>query len=266
MPRCFVLMPFAARFKEVYDYGIEPAATAAGFTCDRVDKAFAPRAIIADIITGIFSADVIVADISGSNPNVFYELGVANTIDNKTVVICGGDDHKLPFNLRAYRVIFYSRTVEGIQKDLRDQLEQALRGAATWRSHASNPVQDFRPVHYTVPLQKQAETEGQIARLKEELRALRGEKERREVMAVILLLPEVEFQHLRNLASEGPFNYLRRDPFLAELRKLRSLGLIRMKGGATIGGLPKEGDLKDYLELSDPAREVLEELFRRFAQ
>ena len=46
MPRCFVLMPFAARFREVYDYGIEPAATAAGFTCDRVDKAFAPGAII----------------------------------------------------------------------------------------------------------------------------------------------------------------------------------------------------------------------------
>jgi hypothetical protein len=265
MAKCFVLMPFAAEFKEAFEYGIKPAAEAAGFTCYRADEPYEAGAIIDGIIKGIFSSDVIVADISTSNPNVFYELGVAHTIDNKTIVICEKGRERLPFDLRAYRIIFYNRTIEGIKDNLRQQLERALKDFGNWRNSPNNPVQNFRPIHYAVPLLDQARLENRIEELTEELYDLRAEKERSEVRAVILALPEIEFQHLRNLAAQGAFAYVKRDPFLAELWKLRSLGLIRTKPGATIGELPAAGDLKEHLELSQPAREVLEELFRRFA-
>jgi hypothetical protein len=265
-PTCFVLMPFAEEFEEVYEHGIGPAAEAAGFECYRADHAFGPSAIISDIVKSIFSADVIVADVSGSNPNVFYELGVAHTIDNKTVVISEKTGETLPFDLTAYRVIFYRRSIDGIKKDLRGRLERHLTQLGSWKNHPTNPVQDFRPVQYAVPLQGQAGLELTVEKLKQDVSALRREKRHVELRTLILSLRDIEFRHLKSLAAEGPFTYEKRSAFLDELRKLRSLGLIRNKSGTTIGGIPGTGNLKDYLELTELTREVLEEIFRWIAE
>jgi len=265
-PTCFVLMPFAEDFDEVYDHAIRPAAEAAGFDCDRADHAFGPRAIISNIIEGAFSADVIVADVSGSNPNVFYELGIAHAIDNKTIVICERTEEPLPFDLAAYRVIFYRRGIVGIKEDLRRRLERDLKQLDSWKKHSTNPVQDFRPIRYAVPLQDQAALERSIEKLKEEIRVLRMENRLSELKTLILSLREIEFQHLRNLAAEGPFIYERRSAFIDELRKLRSLGLIRNKPDTPIGGIPATGNLKDHIELTDLTREALEQMFRWFGE
>jgi hypothetical protein len=265
-PTCFVLMPFAEEFNEVYEHAISPAAEAAGFLCHRADHAVGPNAIISDIIESIFSAGVIVADVTGSNPNVFYELGVAHTIDNKTVVICEKTDKPLPFDLAAYRVIFYRRTIEGIRTELRGKLEKHLTQLGSWKNHPTNPVQHFRPVKYKVPLKSQAELEQKVRSLEGDVRALRKEMRRGELRTLILSLREIEFRHLRGLAAEGPFNYEKHSAFLDELRKLRSLKLIRNKRDTTIGGVPQKGDLKDYLELTELTREVLEEMFRWIAE
>jgi hypothetical protein len=261
-PTCFVLMPFAKEFEEVYEHGIAPAAEVAGFSCHRADHAVGPNAIISHIIKSIFAADVIVADVTGSNPNVFYELGVAHTIDNKTLVICERSDKQLPFNLAAYRVIYYNRSIEGIKEELRSKLVKHLTELHTWKNHPTNPVQDFRPIQYTVPLQGQAELEDRIKELKGEIRALGNEMQRGELRTLILSLSEIEFRHLRNLAAEGPFNYEKRHAFLVELRKLRTLKMIKNKPNTSIGGIPQTGDLKDYLELTALTREVIEEMFR----
>jgi len=73
-------MPFAAEFREVYDHGILPAAQNAGFECFRADDAIGTRNIVSDIVESLFAVDAIVADLTGENPNVFYELGVAHSI------------------------------------------------------------------------------------------------------------------------------------------------------------------------------------------
>jgi len=265
-PTCFVLMPFAGDFEEVFAYAIKPAAEAAGFDCNRADQAFGPRAIISDIIEGIFAADAIVADVSGSNPNVFYELGVAHAIDNKTIVICEKTSEVLPFDMAAYRVIFYRRGIDGIKEELRSKLEKDLKQVDRWKKHSTNPVQDFRPVKYVVPLQDQEALEHSIDGLKEEIRLLRKENRLSELKTLIHSLREIEFQHLRNLLKEGPFRYEKRSAFIDELRKLRSLGLIRNKSDTPIGGIPATGNLKDYIELTDLTREVLEQMFRWFGE
>lgn len=264
-PTCFVLMPFADDFKEVFEHAIRPAAEAAGYDCYRADRAFGPSAIISDIIKSIFSSAIIVADISGSNPNVFYELGVAHTIGNKAIVISQRTHQQLPFDLKAYRVIFYRKTIDGIKEDLRSQLDRAFSDFPSWRTQPTNPVQDFRPIHYCVPLEAQAHLEHTLEELKHDLRGLRNENRRNDLRRLILALGQIEFHHLRNLASQEPFSYVRRPPFLDELRKLRSLGLIRNKPDTTIGGIPETGDLKEYLELTELTREVLEEMFRWFS-
>ena len=86
--KCFVLMPFAREMRQVFEHAIKPAAKASGYDCFRADDASGPRNIISEIIDNIFKSDVIVADITGNNPNVFFELGVAQTIANKTIMIC----------------------------------------------------------------------------------------------------------------------------------------------------------------------------------
>jgi len=259
-------MPFADEFKEVYDHAIEPAASDAGFDCYRADHAFGPRAIISHIIKSIFSADVIIADVSGSNPNVFYELGIAHTVENKTIVICEKTGEPLPFDLAAYRVIFYTKTIGGIKEELRAKLKRDLTQLDAWKKHSTNPVQDFRPVQYAVPLQEQANLERTIEELKNKNTALTKEKRHNELRAIILSLREIEFRHLKHLGAEGPFDYVKRSAFQDELRKLRSMGLIRNKPGTTIGGIPATGDLKEFLELTDVAREVIEEIFRWTAE
>ena len=257
-------MPFAEEFEEVYEYAIAPAAEDAGFHCHRADHAVGPSAIISDIVNSIFAADVVVADITESNPNVFYELGVAHAIENKTLVICEKTKQELPFDLAAYRVLFYYRTIKGVRTDLRETLKKHLTQLDIWKKRPNNPVQNFRPVKYAVPLQSQTFLERRIKELREEIREARKETRRAEARTIILALREIELRHLKKLLAEGPFVYDKHSAFLDELRKLRSLHLIKNRPGTNIGGIPQSGNLKDYLELTAPARDVLEEIIRLF--
>ena len=130
--KCFVLMPFLAEHREVFEHAIKPAAENAGFECFRADDPVGPRNIVCDIVEALFNADAIVADLTSSNPNVFYELGIAHAIANKTIMICEKTNKRLPFDLAGYRTIFYERNIDGISKALRNDLETTLRALDSW--------------------------------------------------------------------------------------------------------------------------------------
>lgn len=162
---CFVLMPFAKKYRQVFEHGIKPVAQKAGFQCIRADHPVGPQNIVRDIIKSIFTADVIVADISEANPNVFYELGVAHSIPKKTtILICDKQNSKLPFDLASYRTIFYDNNIDGIRKVLRKKLERAFKKFDESVIGPTNPVQDFLPpereplVLERIKLQQQIET------------------------------------------------------------------------------------------------------------
>ncbi|MCI0443939.1 hypothetical protein L0152_12095 [bacterium] len=106
---CFVLMPFHTGMKQVYTDAIKPACEKANFKPLRADELIGPYNIHRDIIKYIFSSDVIIADLTGWNPNVFYEMGVAHTLDNKTMMIIQ-EGEKLPFDIGNYRCIYYEPT------------------------------------------------------------------------------------------------------------------------------------------------------------
>jgi len=82
---CFVIMPFKEERWEVFEYGIAPACAQAGFQAVRVDQLQGVFNITREIIEHIFRCEVIIAEVTDQNPNVFYEMGVAHTVDNKTV-------------------------------------------------------------------------------------------------------------------------------------------------------------------------------------
>ena len=74
-PFVFVLMPFGEDFYDVYHF-IRTACENAGAYCERVDEQFHREIIIQRIYNQIAKADLIVADMSQRNPNVFYEVSI----------------------------------------------------------------------------------------------------------------------------------------------------------------------------------------------
>ncbi|HYG61069.1 MAG TPA: hypothetical protein VEL74_00690 [Thermoanaerobaculia bacterium] len=77
----FVLMPFDESFDDVYEAGIKPACKDAGAYCERVDEQIFVESILARVYNQIAKADVIIAEMTGRNPNVFYEVGYAHALN-----------------------------------------------------------------------------------------------------------------------------------------------------------------------------------------
>jgi hypothetical protein len=256
--KCFVLMPFANEMRQVFEHAIKPAAETLEYDCFRADNASGPRNIISEIIDNIFKSDAIVADITGNNPNVFFELGVAQTIANKTIMICEKSVDKLPFDFLNYRVIFYERTIEGISTHLRREIELSLSLFESWSNESTNPVQDFRPVKYMIPLSDQADIENSLRQEKIRNRMLQRELHRKEIMNYSILISEIELMHLQQLGGTGPFEFRRVDAFIAELIHLQSLGLIMELGTRNIKKIPREGDLKEHVALSPRGKEYVD--------
>ena len=85
-------------------------------------------------------------------------------------------------------------------------------------------------------------------------RQLQQEVELEDIRLIIpLLLPETERKHLRNLASGAVTSYKGNNALRAELRRLRSIGLIRGRGNHAIGEMKDDVvvALPDYVELTN---------------
>jgi hypothetical protein len=103
--KVFVVMPYHPKFEDTY-YGIKDACEKADLICTRVDEAVSPGTIIDQIYDSITSAGLIIADLTGSNPNIYYEIAVAHTL-GKEVLLIARESSPLPFDLASQRVIFY---------------------------------------------------------------------------------------------------------------------------------------------------------------
>ena len=68
-----------------------------------------------DIWIGINEAKVVIAEITGKNPNVFYELGIAHTL-GKDVILITQNMKDIPFDLNRYRIIEYEDNSDGYDK------------------------------------------------------------------------------------------------------------------------------------------------------
>lgn len=76
-PFVFVLMPFDPSFDDIYKFGIKGAAEDAGAYTERIDDQIFREGILDRVFNQINKADVVVADMTGRNPNVFYEVSDA---------------------------------------------------------------------------------------------------------------------------------------------------------------------------------------------
>jgi nucleoside 2-deoxyribosyltransferase len=118
----FVLMPFDASFDDIYTLGVKETAKLLGIIAERVDEQiFHKENILERIYNQINSADFIISDMTGRNPNVFYETGYAHA-KGKTCLLLTSNADDIPFDLKHHRHIVYGNSIQ----NLRNALEKDL--------------------------------------------------------------------------------------------------------------------------------------------
>lgn len=122
--QCFVLMPFQEALTAVYEHGIKPQVESMGMQCKRADEIYSGQAILGDIWTSIQTAELIIVDCTGKNPNVMYELGLCHALWKKVILLSQSLDD-VPFDLRQWRVIWYDFTFAGAAR-LKEELGRAI--------------------------------------------------------------------------------------------------------------------------------------------
>lgn len=128
---CFVLMPFRDEFDEILGV-IRSVVKRYGLECRRADEVYRAGNVIQMILDDIEEAEIIISDLTGRNPNVFYETAIAHMKkDPHKVILLAQRDEDVPFDLQALRYLRYSNNREGREKlkhCLREFIRQGIKG------------------------------------------------------------------------------------------------------------------------------------------
>ena len=102
----FVIMPFAEDFKSIYEDHIKVIVEGLNLTVNRADNISTGYPIMQNVWSALNACRLVIADCTSRNANVFYELGIAHTL-NKHVVIITQDMHDILFDINQFRAIKY---------------------------------------------------------------------------------------------------------------------------------------------------------------
>lgn len=151
-PMCFVVGPIGeagSTIRRKADWlliGIIKSvleATEFNFHVKRADDDDTPGSIADAVIIDVLEADLVVADLTGFNPNAFYELGLRHMTEKPTVHIIA-ENVKLPFDNYAQRTIFFELDdIVSIEKG-KARLAEAVRTVLAPGFAVRNPVTQAR--------------------------------------------------------------------------------------------------------------------------
>ncbi len=135
-------MPGGPDFDRVYLDAVAPAARDVGLVPERAGSLVSSGPVVSAVIDRIARADVMIADVSTSSPNVFYELGLRHGLSPKTTLLLAVEGSAIPFDLAGMAVLFYP--VESLDL-LKGRIVYALRSRLDTDS-IDSPVFDLFPV------------------------------------------------------------------------------------------------------------------------
>jgi len=118
-----VMMPFSPEFDVIYET-IEASVEDAGLTCARADDIWENHHVMDDVLSLLWRARIVIADLTGKNANVFYETGLAHVLPRPTVLLTQHPDD-VPFDLRSIRYLRYGLGT-GERAKLRKELTARL--------------------------------------------------------------------------------------------------------------------------------------------
>ena len=132
-PHAFVVMQFSAPHTDVYPSVIRSVCAEFGITAIRADELYGPGVIVQDIVEQVVSAQLVIADISEANANVYFEVGYA-LASKKPIILLAKKGTALPFDVSGFRVLFYEDSIGGkakVEDGLRKHLTALVGPAAT---------------------------------------------------------------------------------------------------------------------------------------
>jgi tetratricopeptide (TPR) repeat protein len=158
-PHAFVAMPFGVKpgvdgepidFNRVYGEYIAPALEAAGLEAFRADEEIRAGDIRTDMFQELLVADLVIADLSIDNPNVWYELGVRHALRARGVVLVSGGRVPAAFDLYTDRKVRYGLKHGGpdpatIEDDKRKLTEMVKATMESWHGRKVSPVYNLMP-------------------------------------------------------------------------------------------------------------------------
>jgi hypothetical protein len=111
--RAFAAMEYTDKFNRLYVEILKPTVEDAGLWCLRADEIYGAGAIADDIQFAIKTSQIVIAEISGFNPNVMHEIGLAQSLGKPTVILCQDSyrENEIPSNIRHIRRIMYGNDV-----------------------------------------------------------------------------------------------------------------------------------------------------------
>jgi hypothetical protein len=135
---CFVIAPIGTpdsderkRSDKVFRHVIKPAVEPCGYEAYRGDHETEPGVILTTIVRRLLQAPLVIADLSGRNPNVFYELAVRHTF-RKPVILLMQQGEAVPFDVGGLRIITLDHTdldnVESVKRQIGDQIRAIESG------------------------------------------------------------------------------------------------------------------------------------------
>jgi len=169
---CFVIMPFGGWLDDYYQGIYHPAITAAGLEPHRADDLFRPSTIVNDIWAYTKKARLVLADLSGKNPNVFYELGLAHALAKPAILVVESMDD-VPFDLRALRVLVYDKNAPDWGRILKDKVQAAI--GEVLKSPVEAVLPAFLETRGSTPKPTVTPQEKEILELRQQIDLLREE-------------------------------------------------------------------------------------------
>jgi tetratricopeptide (TPR) repeat protein len=157
--RAFIVMPFGLKttasgsaidFDTVYQQYLKPAVEQAGLFPHRADADKFGGSIHADMFQELLLADLVVADLTIDNPNVWYEIGVRHALRMAGVVMTYALRDRLPFDVAGQRMVRYTLSGNALDPEKLEAERGALMEAITatlgaWRGRRISPVYDQLP-------------------------------------------------------------------------------------------------------------------------
>ncbi|MFC4527068.1 hypothetical protein ISN76_10220 [Dyella halodurans] len=128
-PKAFIVMQFSTPYNELYKEVIKKVCLEFDVEPVRVDEIYSQGLIIQDITRQLTEAAVVIAEITPTNANVYYEVGYAHAI-NKPTILIADKSIKLPFDVSPFRVLMYENTIDGkgrVEEGLRRHLQAVFR-------------------------------------------------------------------------------------------------------------------------------------------
>jgi CheY-like chemotaxis protein len=147
--KCFVIMPFSTshsctqtEWDEVFNKLIKPSVEKAGFgyVCERSSARVGN--IIEDILDALNRADLLIADLTDRNPNVFYELGVRHALRNATILIAQNLSD-IPFDLHPYATQTYGWKIDAERRAFMKRIKEIIGLIEQNPERAISPVRKY---------------------------------------------------------------------------------------------------------------------------